>query len=473
MNIGATTLFALALVGHAIPANAQTGGTQPADPRESRLAAEMRLEREHLAENCTALKKLMSCAATLVTGHPLHVSPGSLAPQNGFAAGPAIVTHFTPKNWRATWSGDAVFAPGGAWRAGTYLKMFRTKIEPPRLGRPGERARPIRITEYPVYNVYAQAISLPKLAFYGIGSDTVTAEKTSYGMSEMILGGSATIPFSRVAALLRPSLLLEANGRRFDIRGGTSSDAPSIETRFTEAAAPGLTTQSWFAQFGEGVRLRPWLFNDRLQFDYTLVYQQFASGESTFSFQRWTIDLNHQVPLYHTGGGPMLRDERNTPNECSISQSVDVCPSVTRDLWGSISVRALVSKSQVGDGATVPFYMQRTLGGSDINGQRALASYDDYRFRGPHVMLFQEKIEHALWGPIGASLLLEQGKVAAQREALEFSRLRHSVGVGATLRAGGFPVVTASWHTGGSEGRHFILTIDASLLGGGGRPPLQ
>jgi hypothetical protein len=473
MNAQGIALLALALSGHAVIASAQTGGTQPTDPKESRFGAEMRLEREQLAEDCGSLKTFTSCAATLVTDHPFHVSLGSIAPQNGFGAGPAVVTHFTPKNWRLTWSGDAVFTPAGAWRAGTYLKVFRTRIEPPQLARPGERARPLRITAYPVYNVYAQAISLPKLAFYGIGSDTSVADKTAYGMSETILGGTVAIPLSRVTAPLKVSLLLEANGRLFDIRSGTADDVSSIDTRFSEVTAPGLTTQPSFAQFGEGVRFRPWLFNDRLQLGYTFLYQQFASSESSFSFRRWTLDLNHQVPLYHTGGGPPLRDERNTPNECSVSQSVHSCPSVTRDLWGSVSVRALVSKSQVGESAAVPFYLQRTLGGSDINGQRGLASYNDYRFRGPHLMLFQETIEHALWGPIGASLLLEQGTVAAQSAGLGFSGLRHSVGVGATLRAGGFPVVTASWHTGGPEGRHFIFTIDTSLLGGGGRPSLQ
>jgi hypothetical protein len=473
MNTRVIALLALSVAGHAIAASAQTGGTQRDDPQEGRLGAEMRLEREHFAESCGSLKKFTSCAATLVTEHPFHLSIGSIAPQNGFGAGPAAVTHFTPKNWRLTWSGDAAFAPGGAWRAGTYLKVFRTKIEPPSLAQPGVRARPLRITEYPVYNVFAQAMSLPTLAFYGIGSDTVTENKTAYGMSQTILGGNATIPLSRVAAPLKLSVLLEANGRLFDIRGGTASDIPSIVSRFTEVTAPGLTTQPSYAQFGEGVRLRPLLFNDRLQLGYTFLYQQFASTESSFSFQRWTIDLNHQVPLYRSGGGPILRDEQNTPNECSVSQSVHGCASVTRDLWGSVNFRALVSKSQVGDGAAVPFYLQRTLGGSDINGQRALASYDDYRFRGPHLMLFQEGIEHALWGPIGASLLLEHGNVAAQRAGLSFSGLRHSLGVGATLRAGGFPVMTASWHTGGPEGRHFIFTIDTSLLGGGGRPSLQ
>lgn len=474
MNIRATALLAIALTGRGIVAAAQTTGAQPADPKETRFDAEMRLEQEHLAEDCGSLKKLTSCAATLVTDHPFHLAIGSIAPQNGFGVGPAVVTHFTPKNWRTTLSGDAVFAPGGAWRAGTYLKLFHTKIEPPRLAQPGERARPIRITEYPVYNVYAQGISLPKLSYYGIGSTTGMSDKTVYGMSETVLGGSATIPLNTVAPRLKVGLLLDANGRLFDIRGGSEVDIPSIETRFNEATAPGLTAQPSFAQFGEGVRLRPWLFNDRLQLGYTVLYQQFASTESSFSFRRWTIDLNHQVPLYRTGGGPSLRSDTNTPNECSVSQSMHACPSVTRDLWGSVSVRALVSKSQVGDSAAVPFYLQRTLGGSDINGQRALASYDDYRFRGPHLMLFQESIEHALPRlPIGVLLLLEQGKVAAQHESLDFSGLRQSVGMGATFRAGGFPVVTASWHTGGPEGRHFIFSIDTSLLGGGGRPMLQ
>src|SRR4029077_8546863 len=81
---------------------------------------------------------------------------------------------------------------------------------------------------------------------------------------------------------------------------------------------------------------------------------------------------------------------------------------------------------------------------------------------------FQESVEHAVWGPIGASLLIEQGNVAAQSAGLSFRGLRRSAAAGATLRAGGFPVVTASWHTGGPEGSHFIFTIDTSLLGGGG-----
>ena len=88
----------------------------------------------------------------------------------------------------------------------------------------------------------------------------------------------------------------------------------------------------------------------------------------------------------------------------------------------------------------MPFFLQHTLGGSAIDGQRALASYDDYRLSGLTSCFFRKACEHALWGLIGASLLLEQGKVSAQDAGFRFSGMRHSVGLGATLRAGGFPV---------------------------------
>ena len=35
----------------------------------------------------------------------------------------------------------------------------------------------------------------------------------------------------------------------------------------------------------------------------------------------------------------------------------------------------------------MPFYLQPTLGGSDINGERRLASFNDYFFRAPNVLL--------------------------------------------------------------------------------------
>jgi hypothetical protein len=130
-----------------------------------------------------------------------------------------------------------------------------------------------------------------------------------------------------------------------------------------------------------------------------------------------------------------------------------------------------VTSAEPFGGSRVPFYFQPTLGGSDINGSRLLSGYADYRFRAPHLLAFQESLEHSLWGPVGVFVLAEHGKVAGARRGLTLRDLKHSFAAGATVRAGGFPVINLSlaWSR---EGRRVLATVDTSLLGGSGRPSL-
>lgn len=106
-------------------------------------------------------------------------------------------------------------------------------------------------------------------------------------------------------------------------------------------------------------------------------------------------------------------------------------------------------------GNVVPFYFQPTLGGTDINGNPALSSYQDYRFRAPNVMLVRESFEHSIWNlPIGFALMADEGKVALTRGGLGDSPWLHSFSSGLTLRAGGFPQVYLLFAWGGNEGIH-------------------
>ena len=447
-----------------------------ATAQESQLHAEFRREFSEIADNCGEVdaKKLTSCATTLLTDQPLHVAVGSIAPQNGFGLGAAFVTGFVPsENWRIGWTGDAVGAFGGAWRGGVYMKFVRTAVEAPRVVmNPGASTSTSggALHEYPVFNLYAQAISLPTLTYYGVGPASSRDAKSFYGMGETIVGSTAIIPFAATAGGLNLALLGEANGRFVDIRGGRTDDGTSIEQRFDETTAPGLAEQPGFAQFGEGVRIKPSLFSGHARLNYRGQLQQFIASDSTYSFQRWTIDLDHEFPLYRDSQIPRAR-ETNLPNECAIDVSSARCPSVSRNRTGAITFRAVLSKSHTSDASVVPFYFQQTLGGSDINGGRVLPSYDDYRFRGPHVLWLQESLEHSIYGPIGLWLAADQGKVAAENG--DFGDFLRSYMVGLTVRAGGLPAVVVSWATGGSEGHHFAFTISTSLLGGSSRPSLQ
>ncbi len=443
--------------------------------QESLLASEFRREAEDLAANCNEVdaKKLMSCVTTVFTDHPVHVAVGSIAPQNGFAFGPAFVLSLNPtENWRLGWTADAVRAFGGAWRAGAYMKAVRTAVEAPRVVlNPGASSSnaPGAIHAYPVFNAYIQAISLPTLTFYGVGPESARDAKSFYGFGETIVGANGIVPIARTGAL-NLSLLGEINGRFVDLRAGRADDGVSIEQRFAEPSAPGVSTQPGFFQLGEGVRIGPSLIDGRLRLNYRAQLQQFIASDSTYSFRRWTLDLNHDVPIYRDSSIPAARDT-NLPNECAIDPSTARCPAISRNRTGVVSLRALLSKAAASDDSVVPFYFQPTLGGSTIDGARMLPSYDDYRFRGPKIFWMQESVEHSIYGPVGLWVAADQGKVASQDG--RFGDLRHSYTIGLTVRAGGLPVAVASWSTGGAEGSHFSFTISTSLLGGSPRPALQ
>jgi hypothetical protein len=458
-----TLVFALALSAAAAPA------------QESEIHADFRGEATRFKQSCEGftLKKIPGCADLLFTDHPLHIAVGSIAPQNGFGAGGAYVGHYTPNElWRTSWDADAIASDNGSWRAGFYFKAIHTPIEKIKVitttsGPPAHSN--LSVHPYAVFNLTAQSISLNQLFFYGLGPNSLQTNASVFGMTETIAGANAIVP---VLHSLNASLLGEINGRFIGLRGNHSESTPSIETIFTEATVPGLATQPPFAQLGEGVRLEPALFNDHLQIDYLAQFQQyFAPSNSRYSFRRTTFDLDHTIPLYHNAAsyGPK---PINGPDECAASLGATKCSAIQRNREGSVQLRLLITESIASAGSVVPFYLQPTMGGSDINGNPWLSSYNDYRFRAPNVLLLREAFEHSIWGPIGFAFSADQGKVSLTRNDLDFNDLAHSFSVGLTLRAGGLPALSLAFAWGGPEGTHTVSTVNTSLLGGSTRPSL-
>jgi hypothetical protein len=461
--------------------------------QEDKLQADFRGEGTRVGDACKdfSFKTVPGCAIELFTDHPLHVAAGSMPPQNGFGLGGAFVEDKNTTKWRMTWDVDAVASTNASWRAGGYMKMIHTPVKinviTPVVSQPGETtatkpAKKPRINlvhPYTVFNLYAQAISLNKINFYGLGNDSTQAGASVFGMTQTIVGASVIKPVYEWTAIhkLNLALLGEVNGRFVNLRGEYGQSFPSIETLYTNATAPGLASQPGFVQLGEGFRIKP-VFGDHLQLNYLANFQQFfAPSSSQYSFRRWTTDLNHTFYLYgYTQSAPKNTDA-NGPDECAPAP--EKCPPIlppsgsrSHNLNGSINLRLLASESITSGTSAVPFYFQQTLGGSDIDGAPSLGSYQDYRFRAPNVLLLQQDFEHSIWGPFGFRFMADQGRVALTRGDLGFSQLKHSFATGLTLRAGGFPVVSLMFAWGGSEGDHTIFNMNTALLGGSSRPSL-
>lgn len=460
--------------------------------QEGMLHAEFRREGERASDACKdfSFKTVPGCAYEIFTDHPLHIAAGSMPAQNGFGLGGAFVADKNTKDWRLTWDVDAVGSTNGSWRAGGYMKMIHTPNEPiqviiPVVPQPGETVQPTKpakkpainlVHPYTVFNLYGQAISLNKLYFFGLGNDSTLAGESVFGVTQTIVGGNVIKPVYEWSAIskLKLALLGEVNGRFVNVRGDNGQSAPSIETLYTNATAPGLSSQPGFVQLGEGFRIDPVLFKDHFELNYLGSFQEFfAPSSSTNSFLRWTADLNHTFYLYGYTKSGAKNTDASGPDECAPNGAE--CPKIphTPNLNGSIGVRFLLSESINSASSAVPFYFQQTLGGADINGAMALGSYQDYRFRAPNLLLLQESFEHSVWGPFGFKFMTDEGRVALSRGDLGFDHLRHSFAAGLTLRAGGFPMVSLMFAWGGPEGHHNIFNMNSSLLGGSARPLLD
>lgn len=464
----------------------------PSGMNESRIHRDFRVEKESLAA-CTKLNfgSLTDCGQTLVMGQPMHIAVGSLAPQNGFGAGLAFVEHKNFANEvRMSFDVDAIATPNGSWRAGGYVKAYR---------QPGG----FTYRAAPLLNLYSQSISIKRVDFYGLGPNTSQLTHTTYGFSENITGIHVILPGPAVIEKAGLSFVGELNGRFPSVRPGTESSIPSIGILFSDTTAPGLTRQASYLQASEGIRFTPQIPKDPVRLNYLFQFQQYvAPGNSVFSFRRLNADFTHQIPLYNffpsklRGAYYKARPssiQYYGPDDCTASSgsrninraraqvadtqknSARPCPIIatTDKLEGSINLRVFISESFANRGSLVPFYLSPTLGGSDLNGTAMLASYPDYRFRGPNLILFRGSIEHSIGKlPIGAIFSADEGKIAMRRDDVDFSHLRHTFSAGLTVHAGGLPLISLLFAWGGQEGHHTTANVSPTLLGSSSRPSL-
>jgi hypothetical protein len=430
---------------------------------QSQIGAEFSLQKGRIAAACAAgAASLYKCPIEFLTDHPIHMAVGSLAPQNGFAFGPAYVTHFYNSHRDISINADAVGTSSGAWRGGVYFKIVLTPVDETVVVPIGPSGAPpeadINIHPYPIIDAYAQTTSLHTIFFFGFGPDSREEDRETFAMRETVTGGRVVYPlFTKgKARALNLSAAGEVNGRFVDVT--TLGETP-------------LRSQPGVLQLGESIRVQPTAFNDRLRFNYLAAAEQFVASSN--SFQRWTADLDHEFSFYRRVLPPASRDTHG-PNDCSAGLGESPCPapSPSRNRYGSVGFRLYASTSTVGSGNSVPIYFQQTLGGSDVDGTRWLSAYEDYRFRGPGVFAMRETLEHYIYGIVGLSVIGEQGTVSAPGQGLKLSGLKHSVSAGASLRVGGLPVayVMYGW---GPEGHRLIAVVNTSLLGGSSRPSLQ
>lgn len=266
----------------------------------------------------------------------------------------------------------------------------------------------------------------------------------------------------------------------------SSSDPLAVSNTFTESQAPGLTSQPIYFHSHIGFSTRPvfdWnpvtndsddnevgpLMKKNLLFTLGngLDYHWYSAiGKSQYSFQQFVFTGDEAIQLgsnirrvvyaHDVHGAMKTAFYHLLRRACGETDSLagykdPVLLKVTDQCdYGRLDLRSSVIASRSGTNATVPFYMQPTVGGSDINSQVSLRGFPNYRFRDRDATFSQVEYSVPIHDPVGLLMFYDVGTVGPTLGSLSFTHLRQDGGFGATFRLQGTVMAQAylAWGAG-------------------------
>lgn len=452
--------------------------------------------------NCMKLKgnpKLITdCAEALFSQSPIHLTGGGLPPGNGVAVGVLVeekrhyLSTFAPPQ-------DSRFDADPTKRQGTFEPQGSLGLVDAKLGfvesanaswmaagtlswlpatyRTGQRKDIHGVTHdcnklgvLCTRSVLALKFEgahqqLNTLSFYGEGPQS-RAVKHTFKQNNTLGSVDGSLP-------LFDWLTVDAGVQIFHPILMSSTDPLAVGNTFTNAQAPGLTSQPDYVHSHLGLSTRPvfdWnpVTNDaddntagplmKKNLLFTLAngmdYHWYSTpGGAQYSFQEFvfhgdeTIQLGSNVRRVIYGhdvhGGMQTLFYHLLRRACGETDSLkgfkdpvllkvhDQCD------YGRLELRSVVMATQTNGTAAVPFYMQPTVGGSDIESQESLRGFPNYRFRDRNATFSQVEYTVPIRDPLGLLLFYDAGTVGPTFGSLSFAHLRQDGGFGSTLRLQG------------------------------------
>ena len=388
-----------------------------------------------------------------------HLTLSSIAPGNGFPYG--IVwekrKHMvqSPFNDHVDTSGEPVAgnkslvdltaalvrSTNGSWYGTASVVWF-----------PPIPYKPDRTTKQNVgVQFYVTHGTYETISFFGLGP-TPAADAVTYKQTGTFGGATVRAPLTDWFAVTGQ---IEIRKPQIVFSGSSVGAEP-----ITESTAPGAQSQPDFLHYSTGVRLRAQAISEPVTNDPAVtppgqpppplmkhkIVLMFANevtehwyedqNRGTYSFRQFAVEGDNSIKLHAvvrrfvppaamTAG---LRFVKHFCNDRSSGLKVDdECD------FGELHLRPLVVLSNAGSGTT-PFYLQPTLGGSDIESRLTLLGFDNYRFRAPDAAMVGVDYQMRVIDPIGAFLFYDAGAVGNASGGFAGSVVRQDGGAGATLR---------------------------------------
>jgi hypothetical protein len=266
---------------------------------------------------------------------------------------------------------------------------------------------------------WASRRDYPQENFFGLGPDSRRADRSDYAIRTTHVGGRAGV---------RPvEPLLVGGGLEYlqpRLGRGSGSRLPDLPDIFQPSQVPGFQARSDFLRSDAFIEVdyrepRNARQGGWYRFDYS-HYDDRTAG--TYTFNRLDADVRQFIGF--------LAGRR------------------------VIAARIFVATSDATGDDAVPFYYMPTLGGNDT-----LRGFREYRFRGPHAMLFQGEYRWEIWSGLDAALFYDTGKVANRRSDLDWSDLERDYGFGFRFNTDNGVVFRVDAAFGSRDGKHLHIVF--------------
>lgn len=262
-----------------------------------------------------------------------------------------------------------------------------------------------------------------QINYFGIGRNTSVDALSDYRLRYVDAGGYATLHLSSTVSVTGRGGIMQGT----TIAGGTSTVVPTIESRFENAAAPGLGLDPHFVHgdLALEVDTRDVKGYPRSGGRYRASFAAYHDRSGgRFSFGRIEGEASQYVPI----------------GDRSVA-----------------AVHARLDVSQTADGHEVPFYLLPALG----SGQ-SLRGYDDYRFRDRDALLASAELRTRLAGPFDVAGFVDTGAIAPTVGTLASHRLLTDYGVGLRFHSSRHLIARLDIARG-TEGTHVVMSFSPSM----------
>ena len=287
--------------------------------------------------------------------------------------------------------------------------MFDFELNFPRLADRG--------TEFQLYTKYENS---PLMDYYGPGPGSNRANRSSYRLEDFAVDLRLRQRlWNRFYARALGGLYLPNTGP------GKRKDFPTTDEKFTPEETPGLGVQPRFLRAGA-----------TLQYDWRDLPSGPRSGGNYFATYTRYWDQQLRKHSFHN-------------LDTAVEQYIPYFNS-TR----VIALRLAAVMTYAGEGQSIPFYLQPTLGGNQY-----LRGFARYRFYDQSAILAVAEHRWHLFSGGHAALFFEAGKVAPKASQVNFHNLEYSGGIGFRFTLGD-AVITRIDNAVSREGYRFIWTFE-------------